>query len=397
MKCRKLENGKWECYEEGPRDPVTNKRNAVRKQAKSKALAQQKVKAALKDLDSGVNGKKANYILFRDFAKEWFEHYKLTGVKNNTLVSRTSSLNLINTYIGDLSIGRITHQVVQDVITDLFKKGASKSTIAHAKVTMNFVFLHARKQRLRLDNPVEYTIIPKRRSTVEEIENTEIHEKFFDRAELEQFLNAAKHHGLIYDLEVFLLLAGTGMRIGELCALKWSDVSFDEKKLRITKTMENIDAYRNYMVTPPKTLNSVRTIDIDDQLIALIKRVKRIQTEQVLKYRLNNPDYHDENFVFARPKNGYPYTPRSFYRRCIRLCKKAGLAKIEGPHIFRHTHVTMLSEAGVELHIIMQRVGHVNALTTRNIYTHVSERKKKEASDLLEIQYGEIFKAYSEG
>ncbi len=395
MKCRKLPNDKWECYAEGPRDPITNKRNAVRKQSGTKSAAIQKVKTALKELESGINEKEANNLLFRDFAQQWFKSYQLTGVKNNTLVSRNSSINLLNKYIGDLTIGRITHQTIQDILTDLFRKEMSKSTMVHARVTANFIFLHARKLKLRSDNPVENTIVPKKRRTVEEIESTELKEKFFEQQELEQFLAATRTHGLIHDRDWFLLLAFTGMRVGELCALKWSDISFEEKKLRITKTMENMKGYRAYQVTPPKTTDSVRTIDIDDNIVAALKKLKRQQAENKMKYQLLIDDYHDQNYVFTRPQNGYPYSPRVLYKRSIRLCEKAGLSKIEGPHILRHTHVTMLTEAGVELHVIMERVGHVNAQTTRNIYTHVSGMKKKEASDLLENRFGDIFKAYS--
>lgn len=395
MKCRKLPNGKWECYAEGPRHPITNKRNPVRKQSDKKTVAMQKVKAALKELESGIDEKTANGILFSDFAKDWFAAYQLTGVKNNTLVSRTSSINLLNKYLGNLTIGRITHQTIQDVLTDLFRQEKSKSTIVHAKVTANFIFQHACKLNLRLDNPVRNTIVPKKRQTVEEIESTELKEKFFEQQELEQFLAATRTHGLIHDQEWFLLLAFTGMRVGELCALRWSDVSFEEKKIRITKTMESIKGYRSYQVTPPKTTDSIRTIDIDDNIVATLKQVKRKQAENKMKYQLQADEYHDQNYLFTRPKNGYPYSPRVLYKRCIRLCEKAGLSKIEGPHILRHTHVTMLTEAGVELHVIMERVGHVNAQTTRNIYTHISSHKKKEAADLLENRYGEIFKAYS--
>lgn len=395
MKCRKLPNGKWECYAEGPRDTITNKRNAVRKQSDKKSVAMQKVKTALSKLESGIDDKLANNVLFSELAKQWLEAYRLTGVKNNTMLSRNSSIKLLNKYIGHLAIGRITHQTIQDVLTDLFREKKSKSTMVHARVAANFIFEHAIKLKLRSDNPVKNTIVPRKRQTVEEIENTELKEKFFEQHELEQFLAATKTHGLVHDQDWFLLLAFTGMRVGELCALRWSDISFEDKTLRITKTMENIQDYRSYQVTPPKTLDSIRTIDIDDNIISALRSVKRKQSENKMKYQLQTDDYHDQNFVFTRPKDGYPYSPRHIYRRSIRLCKKAGLSKIEGPHILRHTHVTMLTEAGVELHIIMERVGHVNAQTTRNIYTHVSSKKKKEAANLLENRYGEIFKSYS--
>lgn len=397
MKCRKLKNGAWECYAEGPRDPITNKRNAIRKQAKKKSDAQRKVTQALEVLKEGVDSRGANTITFAELAAEWLEEYKTTGIKNSTLSNRVSSINTINRYIGDVLVGRATHQTIQDVLTDMFRRGKSKSSLDQAKVAMNFVFTLAILRKLRVDNPVTHVRIPKKRQTVEEIEGEDITENFFEREELERFLRAADERGLQHDREWFLLLAFTGMRAGEMCALKWGDINFAEKTIRITKTMENIKAYKSYELTPPKTTESIRTIDVDDDIIAMLKRVAIRQIEYRLKYKLQTADYHEEDFVFTRPKDGYPYAPRFIYRRSLRLCKIAGLSKVAGPHILRHTHVTMLTEAGTELHIIMERVGHVNAATTRNIYTHVSNRKKKETAHQLGNHYGDIFKAYSGG
>lgn len=397
MKCRKLPNGKWECYEEGPRDPITNKRNAIRKQSTKKAVAQRKVQEAIEALQSGIDGRKANTLTFNEVAAEWFRVYSLTGVKKSTLRSRQSSLKTLEPYIGDIAIGRITHQVIQDMLTDLYKQDASKSTMAHAKVTANFVFKHAQKQLLRLDNPVDHAVIPKKRQTVAEIESEEIEEKYFDRQELETFLKAAIAEGLENDAEWTHLAAFTGKRIGEICALKWTDVFFDLKQIRVTKTLDNASAMKSYELTPPKTRRSIRTIDVDDRILAMLKRLKVRQAENRLKYKAVTPDYHDGNFVFCRPKNGYPYSSRDLYRRCLRICEKAGLSKIDGPHILRHTHITMLTEAGVELDTIMNRVGHSDARTTKNIYTHITKHKKKDAAAQVNFHYGDIFDAYLEG
>lgn len=396
MKCRKLPNGKWECYEEGPRHPITNKRNAVRKQAKSKALAQQKVKDALKELTSGIDGRLANQLPFRKVASEWMEVYSHSGVKNSTLRSRQSSINLLCRYIGDVPIGRVTHKIIQDILMDLFANGASKSTLTHTKVTARFIFGHAVKQRLRPDNPVDHTIVPKRLRTVEDIENNELQEKYFERDELEVFLKGTRTHGLIFDEEWFYLLAFTGMRAGELCSLKWTDVNFEEKQIRVTKTMDSPGAVKDYDLTPPKSVQSIRVVEIDDNVISMLKRLKVAQMENRLKYQASTKGYHDKKFIFCRPKTGYPYSAKFLYRRYLRLCKKAGITKLDGPHILRHTHVTMLTEAGVDLDTIMERVGHSDAKTTKNIYTHITKKMKQNAPKQVEIHYGSIFDNYFE-
>lgn len=392
MKCRKLPNGNWECYEEGPRDPMTNKRNAVRKQAAQKRVAQQKVKEALEALESGIDNKRAINVTFEEVAWDWYDVYGLSGVKNSTIRNRRSSLKTLNGYIGSAPIARVTHGTMQNILVDLDKQGLSRSLLNGVKITANFVFKHAIKHRLRLDNPAVDITVPTKRLTVEEIEREDIEEKYFEEDELKRFLHASIWQGLPNDQEWFYLMAFTGMRIGEVCALKWTDINFDEKTIRVTKTIDMPNHnMREYQLTPPKTKRSIRTFEVDDDLLQLLKKHKMKQTKIRLKYRKNITDYHDENFVFCRD-NGYPYASRFVYDRCVRLCRKAGLKKSEGPHILRHTYITMLSEAGVPLDAIMDRVGHEDSRTTKNIYTHITKQMKKDATEQVHTRFGSLFR-----
>lgn len=391
MKCRKLENGNWECYAEGPRDPVTNKRNAIRRQAQKKSEAQKKVKAKLESLESGVDNRNAERVAFEEVALDWLRVYSLSGVKNSTIRSRRSAIRKLLPFIGPIPIGRITHGVMQNILVQLDSDGNSRSLLDSVKVTANYVFVHAIKHKLRIDNPAADIIIPKKRLTVEEIEREDIPEKYFERDELERFLQASVRLGLQHDQEWFFLLAFTGMRVGELCALKWTDINFEDKQIRITKTMDNpTHNMRKYELTPPKTKKAIRVIDVDDDLLALLKKHRAKQHRIRLKFKRDIRDYDDSNFVFARD-SGHPYDPRFIYTRTVRLCRAAGLSKVEGPHILRHTHITMLTESGVDLPTIMQRVGHDDSRTTTSIYTHITKRMKKEAANQLSSQYGDLF------
>ncbi|WP_242069687.1 tyrosine-type recombinase/integrase [Paenibacillus dendritiformis] len=73
-----------------------------------------------------------------------------------------------------------------------------------------------------------------------------------------------------------------------------------------------------------------------------------------------------------------------------RLLKKTSIKKEATPHIFRHTHISMLAEAGVDLKTIMQRVGHDNPDTTLRIYTHVTEKMRKDANERIRIHFADI-------
>lgn len=392
MKCRKLANGKWECYAEGPRDPVTNKRNPIRRQSAKMNVAKQKVQDALKQLESGIDSKAGMQITFEEVAWQWYDIYSLSGVKNSTIRSRRSSIRTLCKYIGAVAIGRITHGVMQNILVDLDKQGLSRSLLDGVKVTAKFIFKHAIRHKLRNDNPAAEIVIPKRRLTVEEIEQTDINEKYFEEDELQAFLQASVTQGLENDMEWFYLMAFTGMRVGEVCALKWTDINFEEKTIRITKTMDMPNHnMREYQLTPPKTKKSIRVFDVDDELLQLLKKHKVRQSKTRLKFRKEIADYHNANFVFCRD-NGYPYASRFVYDRTVRLCKKSGVSKQEGPHILRHTYITMATIAGLDLDTIMNRVGHEDSKTTKSIYTHVTKRMKKEATEQVHTRFGDLFK-----
>ncbi|MBE1556347.1 site-specific integrase [Sporosarcina limicola] len=273
---------------------------------------------------------------------------------------------------------------------DLHKLGLSKSLMENAKVTANFIFTFAIQHKIRVDNPVLAVVIPKKILTVEEIENMTVEEQYFERYELDAFLRMTLSNGLPLDKEWFYLLAFTGMRVGEMCALKWTDIFHDSNELRITKTVDIPDHnMRKFKIMPPKTKASIRTIDIDEDILNMLKRHKIMQNKIRLSTRKDVEDFYDGNFVFCR-QNGYPYSSRFIYDRIIRLIKKTSITKIEGPHILRHTPITMLTETGVDLKTIMDRVGHEDSKTTMDIYTHMTEKMKEDATAKIKNRYGDI-------
>lgn len=391
MKCVELSKNKWECVADGPRNPVTNARNQVRRRGKSKGITVKRVRDEIdRQKNHGVNSKNNKNTTFEKVAWEWFEVYSLTGVKDSTIRNRRSSIKVLLRYVAKSLIARIDTRTLQGIFVDLNKQGFSASLMENAKVTVNFIFRYAVEHKLRVDNPVTPVVIPKKVLTVEEIEDTVVEEKFFERYELDEFLRATITHGLQLDKEWFYLLAFTGMRVGELCALRWTDINSEDNTIRITKTLDMPDHnMRKFKVTPPKTMASIRTIDVDEDIIGMLKALKVMQNKIKLRNRRNIEDYHDGNFVFCR-ENGYPYASRFIYERIIRLIKKTSITKIEGPHILRHTHITMLTEAKVDLKTIMERVGHEDSKMTMDIYTHVTENMKEDATVKMKNRYGDI-------
>ncbi|WP_262372743.1 tyrosine-type recombinase/integrase [Sutcliffiella horikoshii] len=93
-------------------------------------------------------------------------------------------------------------------------------------------------------------------------------------------------------------------------------------------------------------------------------------------------DYYDKDFVFAKMErhHGYPNVIKTIQNRMARLLALANLNKTLTPHGLRHTHTSLLAEAGVSLEQILDRLGHTDDQITKNVYLHVTQEMKKEAS-----------------
>ena len=120
-------------------------------------------------------------------------------------------------------------------------------------------------------------------------------------------------------------------------------------------------------------------------------REKHRSNQKIIRMRYRNK-YHDEDFVFAqldKENPGYPTYIKLIEIRMRRLLKLAGLNKDLTPHSLRHTHTSLLAEVGVSLEAIMERLGHTDDDTTKNVYLHVTKPIKKEAAH----KFGELMRS----
>lgn len=162
-----------------------------------------------------------------------------------------------------------------------------------------------------------------------------------------------------------------------MLALKWNDVNYEKGALRVTKTLYNpSNNITKYQLLSPKTVGSIRTIRIDDRLVKMLKRHEIQQKEMKLQY---GSVYVDNQFIFAR-NDGHPQLRKVVEIRLKRLLKKAGITKNITPHSFRHTHTSLLIEAGVGVKEIQNRLGHTDINTTMNIYAHMTSNMEEKAS-----------------
>lgn len=120
----------------------------------------------------------------------------------------------------------------------------------------------------------------------------------------------------------------------------------------------------------------MRTIQIDEILIGMLKKHRIRQNKIKLKNRII---YQDNGFIFAR-EDGHPQLRKVVETRLKRLLKKTGIKKNITLHSFRHTHASLMFEAGANIKEVMEQLGHTDTKTTMMIYTHVTQSMKEKTS-----------------
>lgn len=363
-------------------DPSTGDRKQEKKGGfKTKSSAQDACGKVIQEVNNGTYIKESE-ITFEDFSKEWLTDYENTGKpkKESTILVRKREISRLSPFLDKLKLKDITRKQFQESLNSLKEKNLSQSAIIGSYTTGRMIFKKAVEFEYIKKDPTRYASIPKSVKGIDEFEEEEETIKYLEKSELSYFLQTAKDKGLGKDYLIFLLLAYTGMRVGELCALKWKDVDLVEGSVNITKTLYNPKCNaKKYKLTPPKTKASKRKISIEEIVIEELKKHKAKQNITLMK---NRASYHDKGFIFAKETNdlGYPEHINTIGRHMRSLLKKAGLNTSLTPHSLRHTHTSLLAEAGVSLPEIMERLGHRDAKTTTWIYTHTTQTMKKEAS-----------------
>lgn len=319
---------------------------------------------------------------FEEFALEWLKFYEATGeVKAGSVRIRKSRVNKLLTYFKKVKLAAITRSDYQEMLINLKKEGLANETIMSTHATAKLIFKRAMELNLLKINPTMYSKVPRHQITVEDIENRTDLPKYLEKEELARLLQAAKNKGLDFDHAMFVVLAYTGIRVGELCALKWSDVDLDNMTISITKTYDNnSNNTKEYKLVPPKTKAGIRVIEFDN----VVKKVLEEHSTQLkIKKMEHRKRFHDENFVFPNVGKlypGYPMVQKTVEGRMKRLLKLADMNVDYTPHCLRHTHTTLLAEAGASLPETMDRLGHKDDKTTRIVYLHVTKSMKRGAA-----------------
>ncbi|MDK4265608.1 site-specific integrase [Staphylococcus warneri] len=326
---------------------------------------------------------------FKQVADDWLKQYA-NDAKVSSVRAREKAIyhavERFNTYPIQ-TIKKNDYQRFVDGMSAQYSKNYVDSIVA----STNMIFKYAYDMKLIKVLPSEGIKRPKKKRTVEELEDIEIHKKFLEKDELFQFLEVSKNnHAPLNSFEVFTTLAYTGMRAGELLALKWSDIDFENNTISITKTYYNPNNNKKkYQILTPKTESSIGKISVDANVIKMLHDYK-INVQDNWKDEL----YVDNNFVFT-DNNGYPLVIKKLSMWIQSIMSRTDINKNISTHSFRHTHCALLIEAGVHIKEIQERLRHKDINTTMNIYAKITNSYKKDASQkfsrLMENVSKELF------
>jgi len=330
----------------------------------TKSQAQRKLRELLSLSDKGIPVD-TQKITFGPWLDKWMRDY--VAHKRQKTIERYEGLikNHIAPYLGRIELTKVTPSDIQALEAKLSAQGMAPQGVQMVHNVISGAFKYALRMEVAWRNPAKSVTPPQ--ITRKEVEPPEI-AKVRDILELA----AEQGHPLFPCLH---LVAYTGIRRGEALGLRHQDLNLEAGTISIVQTLGR-SLHKGVMVEPTKTRAGRRSIDIDEDTIAILRAhigkqlLSRIELEGI---------YQDNGLVFAGPL-GEPLNPMRLTNAFQSLSKKMGLvgAKL---HDLRHFHASLMLQNGASLLLVSRRLGHANISTTGDVYGHLLPGWQKEAAN----------------
>ena len=296
-------------------------------------------------------------IDFNVMANEWLQ-FKKNQVKESTYLNYSYIVKKrLMPKLNEVTIDELTMYNYNELITELMKKLSSK-TVRDITIVLKGILKFSEikyEKNFKIGLIATPTIYKKEAEIFKESE--------FKKLESYCSKNVnSKKMGI-------LICIYTGMRIGEICALKWKDVNLSKRYINVTHTIQRVYKGKNnteVIYTTPKTQKSLRRIPISQTLYKYLK--ERIKDD-------------NENFVLTEDNKRYmePMCFRYEYKRILKECK----ISYKKFHSLRHTFATRCIKVGMDVKSLSEILGHSSANITLNIYVHSSQNTKMQYIDKI--------------
>lgn len=282
----------------------------------------------------------------------WLDEHSITISNSTAYAYKKDSKNAVS-YFGEKNVVEIQRNHIVALVKIEISKGYANSTIRSHFKGMKSTFEWLYDNKIIKENPCVKIPLPKKKYR-------EMNP--FTVEEMKKILSVDMPEWVHNAIEIAYR---TGMRKGEIFALKWSDIDFKNGFIQVKRTQSIYAGKMEFK--EPKTKASRRRISIDKHLIELLKS-KKMQS--------------NSEYVFS-VKDGGPKIPWELScKRFKRVCELAGVSPRRF-HDLRHTHATILLSAGVHPKIVQERLGHSSIKTTLDTYSHLIPTLQKEAADVF--------------
>lgn len=375
MYCRKLSNGKWSCTTDATPDPLTGKRRQVTRRGDTKKEALNRAQLAADDLSKKRQPQKR---FVQEVYEEWLNVYKET-VKTSSTRAREVALSAFLKKHGEHYISKMHTSDIQDFLIEQRDRNLSRNFLLGIRTALNLLFAFALKNEYIEKNIIKDTVIPK---VSKSVKSYGVKKKHLEKDEIQHFLTGIKSSGRRNAYSVALTMLSTGLRIGEVLSLTWDDIDSGKQVLEVKKTLSEMSSSDGgFEFSSPKTEDSNRFVSFNDDLAKEFKRMKvQYNKEKLIGLRDSKSQWCDLVFTGV---NQQPVRASTINIVFNTIYKAYGIEGVSGSHILRHTHITMLVEAGVDLPVIMERVGHASINITLDIYTHVTKKMQQQSDDKI--------------
>lgn len=349
---------------------------------KSKKEAEEKREAYKNGLNLGLSNDHDKLTLGNVFKLWLFEKVK-NGVKPSTFERYEGIYRLYiePSVLYSVKLKDLKGLDIQRYYNELSSKGKSTSVIKNLHKLLKSFFNYAVDEGYIIKNYCvgKSICIPEDNQVNEDDEETI---SVFTLEDQSKFISAIDNHRL---KALFLMALGTGLRLGEIIALKWTDIDFDKCTVSVKRTIKGVTmlegdkrVYRLIEQTP-KTKHSIRTIPIPKSLISVLKEHEENQLKEI---DAAGEVYSKNDLIFCT-ELGTAIDPRNLRRAYERVLSKNNI-EYKKFHSLRHTYATRLFEKDVPLKTVQILLGHSDISITANIYTHVMPEEKLKAIDKID-------------
>jgi len=360
-------------------DAATGKRKMTTTTVRStKKDADRELRRLLRSLDTGEHVD-PNRITVREWLSTWLDAIRAEVAPKSAERYGEIVNNYLAPALGNLRLAKLAPVHLQDAYNRWAKGGRrdgkpgglSPQTRRHIHRVLSSALARAAAQQRIARNPAD--AFRKRLPKVER------HEMATLSAEQgKRLLETIRHHRVYWSV---LIALATGMRRGEILALRWRNTDLDHCSIRVVESLEQTKGGLRFK--RPKT-EKARVITLPGFAVDELRRRKREQAEELLKLGVRQSS---DSLVCARA-DGAPMLPTSLTHEFAKVASRAADVPRVRFHDLRHSHATQLLLAGVHPKIAQERLGHSSISVTLDLYSHVTATMQEEAASKLDAAYG---------